>query len=121
LIDDRLIVCHNENVKKLEDKKDVEGLIFALLDEKDYPVVGQETAEALGRIGDKRAIEPLILSCGDPYLKDSGIIELAAEHAFERFKTDRRAKKALARLQKIRDRRRAGAKRNGDGTVYMIG
>jgi HEAT repeat protein len=110
------------DVKKLEEMRDVEGLIFVLLHEKDYPDARQKAAEALGRIGDKRAIEPLILSCGDPFIDDSGRIELAAERALETFRTkDRRAKIALARLQEYRDRRRNGAKRDAYGNFYMIG
>jgi HEAT repeat protein len=51
------------NVKKLEQKGDVEGLIKALCHEdKD---VRQKAAEALGRMGDVRAVEPLILALKD--------------------------------------------------------
>ncbi len=45
------------NVEKMEAKKDVDGLIKALRYNK-YGIKG--AAEALGKIGDKRAIEPLI-------------------------------------------------------------
>ncbi len=39
-------------------KKDVKGLIKSLGDEDSY--VRQETVKALGEIGDKKAVEPLI-------------------------------------------------------------
>lgn len=54
------------NVKKLTQRKDVEGLIKALTD-KDWGVRG-EAAEALGEIKDARAVEPLIQA-----LKDIGV------------------------------------------------
>lgn len=47
------------NVEKLEAKKDIAGLIKALDYEKDT-FVQKKAAEALGKIGDARAVEPLI-------------------------------------------------------------
>jgi len=46
------------NIEELKANKDVEGLISALKD-KD-PMVRGDAAEALGKIGDSRAVEPLI-------------------------------------------------------------
>jgi HEAT repeat protein len=46
------------DVKKLKESRNVEGLIFALRD-KD-PTVQYDAAEALGDIGDERAVEPLL-------------------------------------------------------------
>jgi HEAT repeat protein len=48
------------NVEKMRQKKDVKGLIKALGDEKDSDVRGN-AAQALGTIGDARAVEPLII------------------------------------------------------------
>jgi len=110
------------NVKKLEEKKDVEGLISALLYETDWPDVRQEAAEALGRIGNTRAIEPLIRVCGDPFLKDSDSIERSAERALEKFKSDRRARNALVRLSEARrNRQDRWCRRSSDGSYYYIG
>jgi len=52
------------NVEKLKDKGDVDGLIKALHYEKDYNVCIC-AAGALGKIGDKRAVEPLIAALED--------------------------------------------------------
>jgi HEAT repeat protein len=52
------------NVEKMREKKDVKGLIKALGDEKDSEVRGN-AAQALGTIGDARAVEPLIRALGD--------------------------------------------------------
>ena len=46
------------NVKKLRESRNVQGLIFAL-QHKD-PTVQYDAAEALGDIGDERAVEPLL-------------------------------------------------------------
>ena len=51
------------NVIKLAAKKDIEGLIKALKD-KDSDV-REEAAEALGEIGDDRAVEPLTKALKD--------------------------------------------------------
>ena len=45
------------NVEKMKEKKDVKGLIKALRSESDY--VRGNAAEALGEIGDARAVKPL--------------------------------------------------------------
>jgi HEAT repeat protein len=50
-------------VEKLEEKKDVEGLINALKD-KNW-LVRKDAAVALGEIGDERAVEPLIQALKD--------------------------------------------------------
>ena len=51
------------DVKRMEAEKDVDGLLKALGDE-DWNVRGT-TAEALGKIADVRAVEPLIKALGD--------------------------------------------------------
>lgn len=51
------------NVKKMEKNKDVDGLLWALKQEKSD--VRKEAAEALGRIGDPKTIEPLIKAFTD--------------------------------------------------------
>lgn len=52
------------NVEKLKAKGDVKGLIKALRYEKDYRV-RRDAAKALGKIGDARAVEPLIHALKD--------------------------------------------------------
>ena len=58
------------NVQKLKEKRDVEGLIKALGYEKKR-FVRVEAAKALGKIGDSRAVGPLIsaLSNNDYYVR----------------------------------------------------
>jgi len=57
------------NVRRMKVKKDVEGLIKALNYERDHDV-RMGAAEALGEIGDKRAVEPLIQALkADSYLQ----------------------------------------------------
>ncbi|MEE8168473.1 MAG: HEAT repeat domain-containing protein [Candidatus Hydrothermarchaeales archaeon] len=61
------------NVEKMKAKKDVDGLIKALKD-KNYSevldgITGEKAAEALGSIGDTRAVEPLIQVALDEDLK----------------------------------------------------
>ena len=51
-------ISGGSNIEELKANKDVEGLISALKD-KD-PNVRGDAAEALGKIGDSRAVEPLI-------------------------------------------------------------
>lgn len=51
------------NVKKMEKKKDVEGLIKAL--EHKNKGVRRNAATALGRLGDADAVEPLIKVLND--------------------------------------------------------
>ena len=63
------------NVQKLAAKRDVEGLIKALGYEKDSDV-RREAVEALGLIGDARAVEPLIARLGD---EDSSVRYRAVE------------------------------------------
>jgi HEAT repeat protein len=48
------------SIKKLEAKRDVNGLIKALEYHKDMGRTASDAAEALGRIGDPRAVEPLL-------------------------------------------------------------
>lgn len=55
------------NVEKLEAKKDVEGLIRALQYKKDYNV-RVKAADALGEIGDERAVVSLIKALEDNYI-----------------------------------------------------
>lgn len=59
------------NVEKLKEKREVVGLIKAL-EYKEDPYVRKEAAEALGEIGDKRAVDPLIKA-----LKDKDVCEYA--------------------------------------------
>jgi HEAT repeat protein len=74
------------DVEKMEKERDIKGLIKALGYKKDSNVRGK-AAYALGRIGDSRAVEPLIraLSNEDSYLSDGAakaltkIGELAVE------------------------------------------
>jgi hypothetical protein len=63
------------NVEKLKEKEDVEGLIKAIQYEKDDSV-RYNAAEALGKIGDARTVEPLIHALRD---KDEDVREKAAE------------------------------------------
>ena len=66
------------NVERLQEKKNVKGLIKALR-HKDRRV-RSEAAEALGEIGDKRAVEPLIQALKDEYWD----VRLRAEKALEK-------------------------------------
>ena len=66
------------NVKMLQKMKYVKGLIKALR-YKDWSV-RREAAEALGRIGDVRAVEPLIQALKDEYWD----VRLRAEKALEK-------------------------------------
>lgn len=52
------------NVKQLRQSRDVEGLLAALTDPTDQ--VRQAAADALGHIGDARAVEVLITVLTDP-------------------------------------------------------
>jgi HEAT repeat protein len=52
------------NVQKMSEKLDIEGLIKALAYEKDS-YVRREVAKAVGKIGDSRAVEPLINALND--------------------------------------------------------
>lgn len=70
------------NVKELETKGDVKGLVKALRYTKDHKV-RMATAEALGQIGDAWAVEPLILALKD---KDKIVRKKVAE-ALERIGT----------------------------------
>ena len=63
------------NVEKLEAKRDVKGLIRALNYMK-YVYVRKNAVEALGKIGDNRAVEPLIAALND---SDSDVREYAAD------------------------------------------
>ena len=81
------------NVKKLEAKQDVKGLIKALGYQKDYTVRGA-AAEALGWIGDKRAVEPLIAALDD---KNRGVYKAAAR-ALGRIGDARAVKPLVARI-----------------------
>jgi len=63
------------NVKKLKEKQNVQGLIFALKS-KD-PTVQYDAAEALGNLGDARAVVPLITALKNDEL--SGVRWKAAE------------------------------------------
>src|SRR4030043_126453 len=62
------------NIKKMKANKDVEGLIEALKDKDES--VRRLAAEALGEIGDARAVEPLIQALKD---KDTWLRWCSAE------------------------------------------
>ena len=68
------------NIIKMEAKRDVEGLIKALRyrrDKKDeYRHVAQAAADALGYIGDVRAIEPLIVALEVSHLGENALSAL---------------------------------------------
>ena len=86
------------DVEKLESKRDVKGLIGALGYQKDpYGDLRRAAAEALGEIGDPRAVEPLIGS-----LKDDRV-HLAAIKALDKI-NDRRAVEPLIGMLKSRGR-----------------
>ena len=61
----RLRRLFGQNIEKLKERRDVEGLIRALKDS-DWGVRWR-AAEALGKIGDRRAVEPLIEALEDIY------------------------------------------------------
>jgi len=63
------------NVQKLRAQKDVKGLIKALAYPKDWHIC-KAAAEALGQIGDSRAVEPLTTALGD---EDRFVREIAEE------------------------------------------
>ena len=63
------------NVEKLKGKRDLKGLIKALRYKRDGGV-RSSAAEALGEIGDARAVEPLCAALRD---KDVDVREAAAE------------------------------------------
>jgi HEAT repeat protein len=54
------------NVEKLKTQRDVMGLVKALSYSKNQEVQRQ-AAEALGQVGDARAVEPLVVTLQDPY------------------------------------------------------
>ena len=60
----RMLHLGPPNVKEMEEKSNVEGLIKALSNTK-YADVRWQAANALGKIGDKRAVEPLIDAFAD--------------------------------------------------------
>jgi HEAT repeat protein len=63
------------NVRKLAEKRDVEGLVKALCYEKDE-YVRRDASEALGEIGDTQAVESLIetLKDKDEYVRKATAI-----------------------------------------------
>ena len=63
------------NVTVLKLRKDVDGLVRALGSEKDSDA-REAAADALGEIGDPKAVEPLIAALKDP---DDDVREAAAE------------------------------------------
>jgi HEAT repeat protein len=52
------------NIKKLEDKADIDGLIKTL-DYQDDPVIRCKAAQALGRLKNKRSLKPLVIALQD--------------------------------------------------------
>ena len=66
------------NIEKLKEKKDVESLIKALQYKGDLDV-RSEAVEAVGKIGDKRAVEPLIQALNDEnkYVREGAALALA--------------------------------------------
>jgi len=75
------------DVEALKKNKDVDGLIKALGYQKDIPV-RWEAAAALGTIGDKRAVEPLIGALKDSSYSVQGEVSAkAADRLLEIYKT----------------------------------
>lgn len=66
------------NIKKLEKKGDVKGLIKALVYQKD-PEILRGAVGALGRIGSHEVVEPPINSHDDEYVQNSVIDVLCRE------------------------------------------
>jgi HEAT repeat protein len=62
----------NAQVGEMERTRDIPGLIAALKHHEES--VRQESAEALGRIGDEQAIEALITALDDPYSFDPAVV-----------------------------------------------
>ena len=85
------------NVERLQEKKNVKGLIKALRD-KDSDV-REEAAEALGEIGDKRAVEPLIQALKDEDLK----VRVKAAIALSRIGDERAIKPLNECLREIKE------------------
>lgn len=63
------------DIKELYSRRDVDGLIKAL-NHKEVEV-RREAADALGRIGDERAIEPLIIALREESMRDDAAIALS--------------------------------------------
>src|SRR5450759_2332909 len=82
------------NVEKLKAKRDVKGLIKALGYQKD-PAVRRAAAEALGQIGDARAVEPLIAALKD----ESWGVRRAAAEALGQIGDARAAEPLIAALK----------------------
>ena len=61
------MIFFKPNVEKLEKKKDVEGLIKALKCKK-TPKIRDRAAEALGKVGGEKGVEPLIQALKDEEL-----------------------------------------------------
>jgi hypothetical protein len=133
------------NVKRLEENNDVEGLIRALGYEKNS-VVRIQAAQALGKIGDPRAVDPLIAALKDYSLCDTvaealgeigdpravvPLIEACAsrvyrvpgrtELALMKFWDNPRARGRLIHLKIIRSQLKDGMILRTDGSVTMIG
>lgn len=67
----------SQNVSSLKEKRDIDGLIRVFLNHKDA-AVRKEAADALGSLGDVKAVDPLItaVSGSDDALKGSAILAL---------------------------------------------
>ena len=81
------------NVKKLEAKRDVEGLTRALHYEKDS-LVRAAAAKALGAVGDRRALEPLLGA-----FRDAPFVDAAAAAALGRLGDPRVVEPLISVLQ----------------------
>jgi hypothetical protein len=103
------------DVKNLEQNNDVEGLIKALGYKEDYEV-RCNAADALGRIGDPRAVQPLIDACGGPVYPVPG----NAERALEKYQDDPRVKSKLINIKIHREEQRQGMRRDDNGNPYII-
>jgi bilin biosynthesis protein len=68
-----------QDVQEMKEKRDVDELIKALGYKKDSGV-RRDAAEALGEVGDSRAVEPLIRALND----EDSLVRRDAEEAFDK-------------------------------------
>jgi len=96
------------NVEKLKTQRDVMGLVKALSYSKNQEVQRQ-AAEALGQVGDARAVEPLVVTLQDPY--STVRLQVAAAESLGKIGDGRAVEPLVAALKHPRGevRRAAGA------------
>ena len=94
------------NVEKLEEKRDVEGLIKALQYKEDKNV-RWKAAEALRKRGDDRAVEPLILALKDDdgHVREETVAALREVVILGKIGDERRVKERVveAFIQALKD------------------